>query len=84
MIRNTRVANSFGFLSLVLSVIPVAYIFHAEIFPDAALTEAAVLIGGVGGSLLAAVGAGLIGSRWWFIAVLAAGVDVIFLWGFSP
>lgn len=79
-----KAANWLGLLSIFLSVIPLLYVFHSEMFPKHALTEAVVLVGGIGGSLLAALSAGLIGSRWWFIASLAAAMDVVFLWGFSP
>jgi hypothetical protein len=84
LVRNKKAANWLGCSSLVLSAIPLFYIFHADVFPHRALTETVVLFGGVGGSLLLALSAGLIGSRWWFIATLAAAMDVVFLWGFSP
>ena len=83
-VQNNKTANWLGFASIFLAVIPLFYIFHSEIFPHHALTETAVLIGGVGGSLLAALTAGVIGSRWWFIAILAAAIDIVFLWGYSP
>ena len=83
-LRNHKAGNWLGFLSIVLAVVPVVYIFHADAFPDHALTEIVVLLGGVGGSLLAAISAGIVGSRWWFIAALGAAVDVVCLWGFSP
>lgn len=82
--RNKRVANWLGFLSVLLSIVPLVYIFHADMFPELAETEAVVIIGGVGGSFLAALGAGALGSRWWFMATVAAAADVICLWGFSP
>jgi hypothetical protein len=78
-----KAANWLGFLSLILSVIPVVYIFHTDAFPNHALTETLVLIGGVGGSLLFALAAGLIGSRLWFIATLGAIMDVVVLWLFN-
>ena len=71
-------------LSTAFSVIPILYSFHSEMFPTHALTEPAVLVGGVGGSSLAALSAGFIGSRWWFIASPASVVDVVVFWGFSP
>ena len=83
-VRNKKVGNWLGFLSLLLSVGLLVYIFHSQMFPQYALTETAVLIGGVGGSLLAASSAGVIGSRWWFLATLAAAMDVVCLFGFSP
>ena len=63
-VRNYSAGNRLGFFSICLAVIPFFYIFHSEIFPNHALTETVVLIGGVGGSLLAALSAGVIGSRW--------------------
>ena len=79
-----KAASCLGLLSLFLSAVPLLYAFHSEMFPMHALTETTVLVGGVGGSLLAALSAGLIGSRWWFIASLAPVLDVVVLWGFSP
>ena len=84
MVRNQKVGNWLGFLSISLAVVPIVYIFHADSFPEHALTEIMVLLGGAGGSLLAALSAGILGSRWWFIATAAAAVDVVCLWGFSP
>jgi hypothetical protein len=81
---NNKTANCFGLLSTFVSVVPLLYVFGSEMFPTHALTETAVLVGGVGGSLLAASSAGLIGSRWWFVASLASVSDVVVLWGFSP
>jgi hypothetical protein len=81
---NNKTANCLGLLSIFVSVVPLLYVFHSEMFPTHALTETAVLVGGVGGSLLAALSAGVSGSRWWFIAGLATVVDVVVLWGFSP
>ena len=79
-----RAANYLGLISILLSAVPLVYIFHADRFPALAYTEAAVIMGGVGGSFLAALGAGVSGSRWWFLATLAAAIDVVCLWGFSP
>ena len=81
---NNKTANCLGLLSNFVSVVPLLYVFHSEMFPTHALTETAVLVGGVGGSLLAALSAGLIGSRSWFVASLASVVGVVVLWGFSP
>lgn len=83
-VRNKTVASWLGLFSVLLSIVPIAYIFHADRFPNLAQTEAVVIIGGVGGSFLAALSAGVIGSRWWFLATLAAAMDVVCLWGFSP
>ena len=76
--------NWLGSLSIPLAVIPALYISRADAFPRHALTETVVLVGGVGGSLLAALAAGIVGSRWWFLATLAAAADVVCLLGFSP
>jgi hypothetical protein len=84
LVRNYRVGNWLGSFSIPLAVIPIAYIFRADAFPHHSLTETVVLLGGVGGSLLAALAAGIVGSRWWLFATLAAAVDVVCLWGFSP
>jgi hypothetical protein len=81
---NPKIANRFGIVSIVLSLVPALYIFHARIFPVYALTEAVVLLGGVGGSFFAALVAGFVGSRWWFTAIFAAVVDVVLVFGFSP
>jgi cytochrome c biogenesis protein ResB len=82
--RNHRVGSALGALSVALAAVPIVYIFHSDSFPHHSLTETVVLFGGVGGSVLAALGAGLVGSRWWFLATLAAAVDVVCLWGFNP
>jgi hypothetical protein len=74
-----RAANWVGFLSILLAIVPVAYVFHADKFPDYALTESVVLIGGVGGSLAAALLAGLIGCRWWLLAFLGGALDWLWL-----
>jgi hypothetical protein len=83
-VRNKKLANWLGFLSVLISVVPVGYIFYADRFPNLAYTEAVVIIGGVGGSFLAALSAAAVGSRWWCLATLAAAMDVVCLWGFSP
>jgi hypothetical protein len=82
--RNHRVGSWLGALSIALAAVPIVYIFRADRFPHHASTETVILLGGIGGSVLAALGAGLVGSRWWFLATLVAAVDVVFLWGFSP
>ena len=60
MLDRKTLANWVGIASVLLSVIPLAYIARPNVFPYHALTESVVLIGGVGGSLFAAVIAGLI------------------------
>ena len=84
LIHNHKVGNWLGFLSVFLAVVAIVYIFHPDAFPNHALTETVVLLGAVGGSLLAALSPGLAGSRWWLAATLAAAVDVACLRGFSP
>jgi hypothetical protein len=83
-VRNYRAGNWLGFLSVFFAIVPIVYVFHADAFPNHALTETVVLLGGIGGSLIAALGAGVVGSRWWFTATLAAAMDVACLWLFSP
>ena len=77
--RLRRAANWVGFLSIFLASTPVVYALHADRFPDNALTESVVLMGGVGGSLAAALLAGIIGSRWWLLASLAGAFDWLWL-----
>lgn len=84
MIRNHTVGNWLGFLSISLAVIPIIYVLHPDAFPNQALAEIVVLLGGLGGSLLASLSAGVLGSRWWFVAAVAVVVDTVCLWGFSP
>jgi hypothetical protein len=83
-VRSKKVASWLGILSILLFSVPIVCIFHADRFPNLAQTEALVIIGGVGGSFIAALSAGVIGSRWWLLATLAAATDVVCLWGFSP
>ncbi len=77
-------ANWLGIVSLLLAVLPVVYVFHADSFPNNALTESVIFYGGIGGSLLAALLAGLVGSRWWLFALLGGVMDVVVALGFSP
>jgi hypothetical protein len=79
-----KIANGLGAVSLALFIVPLVYIAVPERFPYHSLTESLVLVGGIGGSFLSAVLAGLLGSRRWFIAVLGAALDIVALWGFSP
>jgi hypothetical protein len=84
LVRNYKAGNWLGFLSIFVALVPIAYVFHANAFPNHALTETVVLLGGIGGSLMAAVSAGIVGSRWWFTATVAAALDIVCLWLFSP
>jgi uncharacterized membrane protein YqgA involved in biofilm formation len=77
--RNFKVGNRLGFTSIFLSVIPLLLIFVPTAFPQNNLTGYLVLFGGVGGSLLLALGAGLIGSRWWFFALLGPASVIVLL-----
>ena len=77
--HSRRAGNWMGFLSILLAIVPAVYVFHADRFPDYALTESVVLIGGVGGSLAAALLAGLRGSRWWLLALLGGVLDRLWL-----
>ena len=77
--RSRRAANWVGFLSILPAITPVAYAVHVDRFPDHAFTESVVLIGGVGGSLAAALLAGLMGCRWWLLASLAGAFDWLWL-----
>lgn len=84
MLHRRILANWLGVASVFLSVLPLAYIARPDAFPYHALTESVVLIGGVGGSSIAALIAGLIGSRWWLLALLGAALDAVCIVGFSP
>lgn len=77
-------ANWLGLVSLSLAVLPVVYVFHADSFPNNALTNSVIFYGGIGGSLFAATVAGLVGSRWWLFALLGGVMDVVVALGFSP
>ena len=80
--RSRRVANWLGFLSVLLAITPLAYMFQAHRFSDVyALTESVILNEGVGGSVAAALLAGLVGSRWWLLALLAGPFDRLWLVG---
>jgi cadmium resistance protein CadD (predicted permease) len=79
LVRNYKTGSWLGFCSIVLAAIPLSFILIPNVVP------ANDLIGffGIGGSLVMAVGAGLIGSRLWFIALLGPAL-VIFLLLVSP
>jgi len=83
-LRGKTVANLLGLVSILLAIVPVTYVLHADSFPKYALTESVVLIGGIGGSLLAALTAGIVGSRWWLMALLGGVLDLVVAYGFSP
>jgi cadmium resistance protein CadD (predicted permease) len=79
LVRNYKTGNWLGFCSIVLAAIPLSFILIPNVVP------ANDLIGffGIGGSLVMAVGAGLIGSRWWFFALLGPAIPFV-LMRFSP
>lgn len=83
-LRRKTAANWLGLVSILLAIVPVVYVLQADSFPKYALTESLVLIGGIGGSLLAALIAGVVGSRWWLTALLGGVLDVVLAYGFSP
>lgn len=74
-----------GVLSLLLIAVPLALILAPipEWLPQDNLTGYIVICGGAGASLLCAFGAGLIGSRYWFVALLGpAAVLALVLFSF--
>ena len=77
-------ASGLGVASLFLCVIPLAYIARPDTFSFDPLTESVVFVGGVGGSLFAALTAGFTGSRWWLLALLGAALDAVCIVGFRP
>lgn len=81
-VRNYQTARRLGILSIFLAVIPLVFILVPG-FPQGNLTGYVVIWGGGGASMLCALGAGLMGSRLWFIALLGP-VLVIFLLFVSP
>lgn len=82
--QRQTLANWLGLVSLFLAVWPVVYVFHADSFPNNALIESVIFYGEIGGSLFAALLAGIVGSRWWLFALLGGVTDVVVALGFSP
>jgi hypothetical protein len=80
--RNKRAANSLGFVSLFLCTAPLLYALR--LYPETSSTEAIILIGGALGSLVTALGAGFLGSRWWFAGALGSVLDVVCILRVSP
>ena len=78
MVRNKKAGIWLGCLSLVLAAFPLIYDFNPSTFPYSPLAEIVILIGGAVGSFLAALIAGIIGSRWWLVAILGAAVDIFY------
>jgi len=69
LVRNYQTGRRLGIFSIFLAVIPLAFILLPGL-PQDNLTGYAVICGGGGASLLCAIGAGLVGSRLWFLATL--------------
>jgi len=69
LVRNYQTGRRLGILSIFLALIPLAFILVPG-FPQDNLTGYIVICGGGGASLLCALGAGLVGSRLWFLATL--------------
>jgi hypothetical protein len=72
-VRNYQTGRRLGILSIFLAVIPLAFILVPG-FPQDNLTGFVAICGGGGASLLCALGAGLVGSRLWFLATLGPAV----------
>ena len=72
-IRNKKVGSKFGFLSIILSAVPLAALL-APGFPQGNVIVGYLVIGAWGASALFAVVAGVIGSRWWFLSLLGPGI----------
>lgn len=79
LVRNYKTGSWLGFCSIVLAAIPLSFI----LIPNAVPANDLIGFFGIGGSLVMAVGAGLIGSRLWLIALLGPAL-VIFLLLDSP
>jgi len=75
LVRNYKAGNRRGFCSIVLAVIPLSFI----LMPTAFHPNDLVGFLGLGGSLILALSAGFIGSRWWFFAMLGPGLAVVLL-----
>ena len=83
LVRNNNAGSRLGFISVLLAMIPLACILIPAASPQGNLTGYLVFYGGVGASVVMALIAGLIGSRRWFIALLAPAITIILLL-FSP
>ena len=71
-------AKWFGLVSLILSALPFVYMNKAT-GGESIYLDATLIVVAVGGSLLAAVAAALIGSKWWLLALLGPVFDTMFL-----
>jgi len=68
-VRDYQTGRRLGILSIFLAVIPLAFILVPR-FPQDNLMGYVVICGAGGASLLCALGAGIVGSRLWFLATL--------------
>jgi hypothetical protein len=82
LVRNHKLGNRLGVLSILLAAVPLAFILVPGL-PQDNLTGYIVLCGAGGALLLFAVGAGLIGSRRWLLALLGPAM-VLALVLFNP
>jgi len=73
LVRNNQTGRRLGIVSIFLTVIPLAFLLLPG-FPQDNLTGYLVICGGGGVSLLCALGAGLVGSRLWFLATLGPAI----------
>lgn len=73
VVRNYQAGKKLGILSIFLAAIPLAFILVPGL-PQDNLTGYVVICGVGGASLLCALGAGLIGSRLWFLATLGPAI----------
>jgi hypothetical protein len=72
-VRNYQAGRRLGILSIFLAAIPLAYLLVPG-FPQDNVTGCVVICGVGAASLLCALGAGLIGSRLWFLATLGPAI----------
>lgn len=84
MLQNTKVGNTLGLVSIAFCGLIPVFIFRPDVFPQHLLAEEFVFYAGIGGSIVAALCAGLIGSRWWFLGLLGTILDFLLMIFFSP